>query len=144
MSKIYKKRVSLGAWLKKGEDVKDQDIVTVANEGITDDTGDFGPREVFLVKLQNGEEKNVAFNQTSINNMVDAFGESAVGWVGKEVKVWLVRQNVAGKFQQVLYVAHPEALFTDDGFVLSADKKNIEIKDIPVVEDEVDIKKIPF
>ena len=119
----------MGAWAKKGEDIKDQDIIVILNEGREDDSGDYGPRQVFLVRLMNGEEKNVAFNQTSINNLVEGFGENSVNWVGKRVKVWLVRQNVAGKFQQVLYVSHPNATFGDEGFLL------IDEDRIPVIED---------
>ena len=132
---LYHKKTSLGEWAKKGEDIKDQDIITVLNEGQTDESGEFGPRQVFLVQLVGGEEKNVAFNQTSINNMIDAFGEDSAKWVGKKVKVWLVRQNVAGKFVQVLYVSSPKAIFGDEGFVLS---NEMDYGDVPVIENEND------
>lgn len=130
----------MGAWAKKGEDINDGDLITVLNEGKEDDSGDFGPRQVFLCQMTSGEEKNVAFNQTSLNNLIDAFGEDSASWVGKRVKAWLVRQNVAGKFQQVLYVSSPDADFTDDGFILlppgTAKKSKKKDDEIPVIEDE--------
>jgi len=149
MNKIYKKKVSLGAWAKKGEDIKDGDMIVIANEGVEDDSGDYGPKQVFMVKLSSGEEKNVSFNQTSINNLIDAFGERAINWVGKTVKAWITRQNVAGKFQLVLYVSHPEAEFKDEGFVLADNFKitqpKVDNSDIPIInENEVNIKDIPF
>lgn len=117
----YKKVVTtnVGPFAKKGEDIKDGDIVTVLNEG-KKVAGEWGDRDVFLVKLVNGEEKNINFNQTSINNMVDAFGENATNWVGKEVKVWINRQNIGGKWVQVLIVSHPNAVLTDEGFVTNS------------------------
>ncbi len=141
MTKIYKKKTSLGAWVKKGEDIKDGDLIIIANEGVEDDSGDFGTRQVFMVKLINGEEKNLAFNQTSINNMIDAFGEQAINWIGKQVKVWMVKQNVAGKFLQVLYVSHPQAEFGENGFILdrTPGMNELSLKDeIPVINNDAE------
>ena len=72
MSKLYKKRISVGNFLKKGEDYKDGDIVEIANEGKQIE-GQYGTQDVFLIKLADGKEGNASFNTTSINNMVDAF-----------------------------------------------------------------------
>lgn len=137
---MYQKRVSVGAFAKKGVDVKDGDLITVANEG-KQVVGQFGEQDVFLVKLANGEEKNLNFNQTSINNLVDAFGEDGKNWVGKQVKVWLIRSNVQGKIIPVLYVSHPSATIDDDGnFQWS--KPNASVK--PGDANYVDPDKIPF
>ncbi len=113
----FTKKVSVGAFAKKGVDLKNNDSITIANEGKKLE-GQFGPQDIFLIKLSNGEEKNISVNQTSINGLVDAFGDDSVKWIGKEVKVWLIKQNVAGKFVDVLYISHPEADLTQDGFVL--------------------------
>lgn len=116
MSK-YQKKVSVGAFAKKKVDIKDGDIIHVANEGKSVD-GQFGLQDVFLVKLTDGREMNVSVNQTSINGLVDAYGEDSVNWIGKPVKVWIVKQNVAGKFLDVLYLSHPDADLTDSGFAM--------------------------
>lgn len=110
----YTKKVSVGAYAKKGEDYKDGDIVVIANEGQQVD-GTFGVQDVFLVKLPNGEEKNMTFNQTSINNMIDAYGEDSLAWVGKQAKVWLILQSVSGKMLKVTYLTHPLAEIIEDG-----------------------------
>ena|SRR3990167_10798 len=117
MSKIYTKRVTVGQFLKKGEDIKDGDLVEIANEG-KEVEGQFGTQDVFLIKLDNGKEGNISINQTSINGFVDAFGKEAVNWIGKKVKVVKIKQNVSGKFIDVYYFAHPEAELTENGFVL--------------------------
>lgn len=112
----YKKTVSVGAFAKKGVDIKNNDIVTIANEGKQVE-GQFGLQNLFLVKLTNGEEKNISVNQTSLNGLIDAYGDDSMSWIGKEVKVWLIKQNVAGKFVDVLYVSHPQYDLGDNGFV---------------------------
>uniref|UniRef100_A0A6H1ZJF5 Uncharacterized protein n=1 Tax=viral metagenome TaxID=1070528 RepID=A0A6H1ZJF5_9ZZZZ len=135
----YKKRVAVGNFLKKGEDIKDGDIVEIANEGKQIE-GKFGTQDVFLLKLKNGEEGNIPFNTTSINNLIEGFGEESSGWVGKEVKVMMIKQNVQGKIASVYYFLHPETVLDDNSgeFIIpSSSLKDRE--EIPVIEsDEVE------
>jgi hypothetical protein len=107
----YTKKISVGAFAKKGEDYKEGDLLTIANEGKKIPSS-FDPektQDVFLVKLPKGDEKNINVNQTSINNLIDAYGGESVQWVGKQVKVWLITQSVSGKLQKVTYLSHPLA-----------------------------------
>ena len=120
----YTKKVSVGAFAKKGVDIKNGDIVTIANEGKQIE-GIYGTQNVFLIKLKNGEEKNISVNQTSLNALIDSFGEDALKWIGKEVKVWIIKQNVSGKFLDVLYIAAPEAELGENGF--TTDSINAEL-----------------
>ena len=125
----YTKRVSVGAFAKKKVDINNLDVITIANEGKKVE-GQFGEQDVFLVKLVNGEEKNINVNQTSLNGLIDVFGDDSLNWIGKQVKVWLIKQNVAGKFVDVLYISHPDADLTESGFVMTKDvvlsKEDIE------------------
>lgn len=128
----YKK--SVGRFAKVGVDYKENDILTIANEG-KEVEGSFGIQDAFLVKLTNGEEKNMSFNQTSINNMINSYGEDSVKWVGQKVKVWLILQNVQGKMKKVTYLSHPDAEVTDSGdFVIPG--KDMEFKASEKVLDE--------
>ena len=138
---IYKKKVSIGQFLKKGEDFKDGDLVEIANEGKQIE-GNFGTQDVFLVKLKDGREGNVSLNTTSMNNMIDAFGEDSKNWIGKKAKVWAILSNVQGKMIKVYYFSHPEAALSEDGeFILTKSSSD----DIPIVEEEeIDVKDIPF
>lgn len=133
MSK-YTKKVSVGVFAKKGEDYKDGDLITIANEGKKVE-GTYGMQDVFLVKLTNGEEKNMTFNQTTLNNMIDAFGEDSLNWIGKQVKVWLILQSVSGKMLKVTYLSHPQAEISEDGSFTIAGvanrKEEINADDIP-------------
>lgn len=126
----YQKKVSVGAFAKKGEDYKDGDLLVVANEG-KKIMGQFGEQDVFLVKLPKGDEKNMSFNQTSINGLIDAYGTNSTNWIGKQIKVHLINQNVSGKFMKVAYVSHPDAELTEDGFIMPS----AEAKVAPVSSD---------
>lgn len=137
----FTKRISVGAFLKKGVDVKDGDLVTITNEGKQIE-GQFGTQDVFMVKLQDGsKEGNLALNTTSINNLIDAFGTESRNWVGKQVKIWIIRSNVGGKIMPVLYVSHPNADLDDNGqFVLSTP----HLPSTPNTQTEVTPDDIPF
>jgi len=143
---IYKKRESIGSFFKKGEDFKDGDFVEIANEGKQIE-GQFGMQDIFMIKLANGKEGNVSFNQTTINNLIDAYGENSLSWIGKKVKVMAILSNVQGKMIKVYYFLHPDSELNEETgqFVISG-KDSKEKDDIPVVEEgeEVDVKDIPF
>ena len=130
----YIKRVSVGAFLKKGEDFKDGDVITIANEGHSVE-GKFGPQDVFMVKLEDGRDGNVSFNQTSINCLIDGYGDDSINWIGKKAKVAAILQNVQGKMTKVYYFLHPEAeLDEKSGQFVIPGKTNTD--DIPVIEDD--------
>ena len=120
----YIKRVSVGAFFKKGEDFKEGDTVTIANEGKPIE-GKFGTQDVFMIKLADGREGNVSFNTTTINNLIDAYGEEAVNWVGKQVKVTTMRQNVQGKIINIYYFFSPNTEFdeTTGQFVIKSNEQ---------------------
>lgn len=139
---LYQKRISVGAFLKKGEDIKDNDIVEIASEGKSVE-GQYGPQDIFLIKTKSGQEGNVAFNSTSINGLIDAYGKDSLKWIGEQIKAIKIKQNVAGKFIDVWYFSHPDAELTENGFVLPDKGKNapqIQTSD----PEEVRTEDIPF
>lgn len=141
----YTKTVRTGKFAKAGEDYKEGDLVTVLSEGVKTE-GQFGMEDVFRVRMVNGNELTMRFNKTSINNMIDAFGDESKQWVGKEVKVWRILQNVQGKMLRVTYLSHPEADIDEQGnFIIPgrpvAPNADTGI-DYPV--DDVDPEDIPF
>jgi hypothetical protein len=155
----FQKKISMGNFLKKGEDFKDGDLLEVMNEG-KESQGEFGTQNLFMLKIE-GKEGNVSFNQTTINGMIDAYGEDSLGWIGKMVKAQKIKQNVAGKFIDVWYFSHPQAELTENGFVLAGVSNPKEDDgNIPIIEDgkelggkkskknteveEIDVKDIPF
>ena len=113
------KKISVrGEWATKGndsdKDIKDADVITILDGGkIT--TSEYGEQKVFKVKTRNGE-KNLSLNQTSENNLIDAFGDSTEDWIGKEVKVWLIRTST-GKW--AVYLAPKDWIMNDEGEFVS-------------------------
>ena len=101
------KKVSLGAYAKVGVDFKDGDVLVVLDAGQTTE-GEFGTQHVFKIRLPNNEEKNLSFNQTSINHLIEIYGDETEKWAGLNVKVWAIKQNVAGKFRTVVYLTAPD------------------------------------
>lgn len=148
---LYKKQVSVGQFAKKGEDYKDGDLITIANEGKQVE-GQFGVQDVFLVKLPKGDEKNMTFNQTSINNIIDAYGADSKQWIGKSVKVWLILQSVSGKMLKVTYLSHPRAEIVESpvGFVftipteLGKNPPPTPVSPVVYPAEEIDPNDIPF
>lgn len=156
----YQKKISIGNYLKKGVDFKDGDLVKIMNEG-KEVPGEYGMQNMFMVKAEE-KEGNVSFNQTTLNGLIDAYGDDSSNWINRMVKAHAIKQNVAGKFIVVWYFSHPQAELTEDGFILPIDGPDIkpEGDDIPVIEDgkdsksrkgkkssevdEIDVKDIPF
>lgn len=102
-----KKTLSLGQFAKAGEDFKDGDILQILDEG-KEVEGDYGVRTVFQIRLPNGESKNLTFNRTSLNHLVDSYGEETRDWKGKEAKAWVLNQMVSGKMRRVVYLTAPD------------------------------------
>ncbi len=130
----YHKTVRVGQFAKKNEDYRDGDTITILDEGVKT-IGQFGEQDIFKCRMPAGDERAMTFNKTSINNMIDAYGTESKEWVNKQVKVWLILQNVQGKMVRVAYVSHPDANIDDEGsFVLPVGSGTQES---PVVDDEI-------
>ena len=129
----FTKKVSTGVpFARKGEDIKNGDVVVITNEGQEID-GKFGTQNVFSVKTKTAEVA-MSFNQTSLNAIIDEYGDDSVKWIGKEVKIHTIKQNVSGKFIEVYYVAPIGYEMGESGF----EKKG----DTPVKTDSGEI--VPF
>jgi len=142
------KRISVqGEWVKVKVDIFNGDLITIANEG-EKVKGEFNGKEVernvFKVETKNGI-KNITFNQTTMNNLIDAFGEETNEWQGEKVKVWLIKQSVGGKLKDIVYLTAIDWVEGEDGFCAPAIKEGTKKDDIPVIEEEdIDVKNIPF
>jgi len=128
--KVIKKISVVGEWAKIKQDIFDGDIIVITNEGQII-TGEYGDRHVFKVETKNGI-KNLSFNQTTINYLIDAFGEETNEWQGEKVKVWLIKSNVGGKIRDIVYLTAPDWIEGEDGFYSPFEKK--EEDEIPIVE----------
>jgi hypothetical protein len=104
---IHKKKISsTGKFppsIDKDNDVQSGDIVMIASEArmAKSKFKDSGEQAVLTAKLPNEEERTIWLNQTSINNLVDKYGEDDKFWVGKPMKV-LIGLTPQGKTMLIL------------------------------------------
>jgi len=110
--KVKKVESLNGDFAKKKEDINDGDLITILDEGKVIE-GVFGEQRIFKIKTKAGDEKLLSFNQTSINHLIDTYEDETKDWVGKEAKIWIVKQNVAGKFKDVVYLTGPKGMLVD-------------------------------
>lgn len=131
-----KKTSVVGEWVKKGVDIRNGDKITLLDSGRIVD-GQFGEQNVFSAETKNGA-KNVSLNQTSINALVTEFGKESKAWIGREIIVHAIKQNVQGKFIDVYYFVPAEYEMGEYGFEKIGSQQGTE--DIPVVN----IEDVPF
>ena len=105
--KVEIKQSVSGEFAKKGEDINDGDVIKFLDKG-KEVEGKFGAQRVFKIETVDGDEKLVSVNQTSINCLIPKYGDDTEKWIGKEIKVWINRENVAGQRRKVLYLTHPD------------------------------------
>lgn len=132
--KVFKKITTQYDWAKAKEDIHTGSIVGILDAGEVV-PGDFGDRHVFTISTENGN-KSVAFNQTTMNYLIDAFGDETTKWINKSIKVWIERSNIGGKMRNVIYLTHPDWVETEDGFAPPGKVPKIDDEDIPVIEEE--------
>ena len=79
------------------------------------------------------EPVNVSINRTSINGLIDAFGEDSINWKNKTLRVEKEKERVGGKAVVTLYLIPKGYVRTDDesGFAVISKEE----EDIPVIED---------
>lgn len=138
------KQVSIGgSWAKVNEDFKDGDLIKILDEGSVVE-GEFGARKVFKVGFKGKEEsKNMSFNQTSINNLIDGYGDDTKDWVGKKALVFIVKQMVQNKLRNIAYLAPEGWTMTDEGQFVGPDKADKEL-DKMAGEEDINPDDIPF
>ena len=142
---IHKKRISVGVFLKKGVDFQSGDTLSIASECHPTE-GKFGTQDLFLLKTKDGKEGNVSFNMTTMNGLIEAYGNDDVKWIGKPVKALMIQMMGRDGLTDVWLFLHPEAKLTKNGIVLEK-TPTIQQNGIPIIEDnedEIDIKSIPF
>lgn len=141
-------------------DIKIGDIIKILDSGKVED-GEFGSQNNFKIKTRNGEKK-ISPNQSTINVLVEEFGEDTENWVGKEVRVLLKKCVIAGKKRIASYFVtegweldeYGELVDTDIGEKITADQgasiqkgddpNKSELVQTPANVEEVKVEDIPF
>ncbi len=141
--KIVKKTSVGGEYAKKGEDIMAGDIVTILSSGDIAE-GQYGTQYVFKIKTRNGE-KNVNFNQTTLNILHDEFGEDSEKWVNKEVIVRVKKDVVANKKVDIYYFVTENYDFDEyRELVKKSDSKATQTKNENYPSEDINPDDIPF
>jgi len=107
-------------------DIFDGDIIKILNEGewITFKYKDKErKRLVFLIQTKYMTEKLLPLNQTTINILIEAFGEETKDWINKEVKVWIFKSKIGDRFADVVYLTPLDWGFKGNQFVKLNEKE---------------------
>lgn len=94
-------------FLTPNEDVKDQELVKITTEGELVDT-DWGQKIKVEVETPKGEVKTFSMNKTSMNNMIDAYGEDTAKWVGEKAKCHVMKSMIDDKLRTYIILTHPD------------------------------------
>ena len=123
-------------------DIKSGDIIKILDSGNIE-MGQYGEQKNFKVKTRNGEKK-MAFNQATINVLVEEFGEDSENFVGKDVKVILKKDVIAGKKVIIPYLV-TEGWSLDEYGELVKEGKDYDKEDIiEYPEEDINVDDIPF
>ena len=146
---LHQKRTNIiGEWAQKGEVIRKGDRIEILSEGreivsqFKDKNGNDQTQTVFSIKTRNGA-KNIPLNQTSINSLVEEFGEDDKNWIGKIVNVLVV--IIPGK-PSWYYFAPDGYEIGEQGLVKigAQPAPNDEIPIINLDEEEIDPNDVPF
>lgn len=91
----------------KGSDVNKETIVTflAPHEEISaDESGVDRELQQILIELPDKSKKIWTMNRTSQRMLVGLLGSNSDEWVGKQVTIYSVDQNVKGQFKAIIYV----------------------------------------
>ncbi len=93
---------------KAGKDIITGDKITFLDGG-TPDTGQYGERLAFTIKIPNGDQKKLTPNKTSLRELASVWNKGEDDpdtdtWVGKVAEVHITKQSVQGKLTDVIYL----------------------------------------
>jgi len=116
-------------------DIQNGDKVKFLDSGETE-IGQFGEQYNFTIETRNGKKK-IALNQTSVNVLVNAFGEDTENWIDKEVNVLTEKKMISGKKAIVVYLI-VDGWYLDDFGALVKKEGQLPEKgnDIPVFDED--------
>jgi hypothetical protein len=145
MARYTKSSGAQGAWVDKAA-VKNGTRAKIVSETEPQE-GQFGKQNVCKVRFEGAPDVvNVNLNQTTINALVEAFGEDSASWQGNVLTTQVEPSVIGGKRVKVLYLIPA-------GYVLGEDENSYIVirkqePEIPVIQEDsptaIDEKSLPF
>lgn len=123
-------------------DLKNGDIVTILDSG-TIEQGQYGEQRNFKIKTRNGERK-IAFNQKTVNVLIDEFGDDSIKWVNKDVIVILKKDVIANKKVIIPFLVTEGWSLDDYGELIKEGGSEKKEDTVEYPEEEIDPEDIPF
>ena len=165
MTRYQKTSATQGAWAK-ASDIKSGTRAKIVSETkpvpsqFTNEDGSPKTQDVAKVRFEGlPDALNVSLNKTTINGLIDAFGDDSVKWQGNYLTVLTEKVRVAGKSVTAMYLIPQGYEWRDDesGYaqVVKIDSQTRQdapgatkeaVDDIPVIEEgtPVDDANLPF
>ena len=84
------------------QDLKENNEIVITQKPVMTKTK-YGEKLFAIVKISNDEERTYAMNNTSMNHLIDKFGEDESKWIGKKVKMTVVKQATNQGLKDVIY-----------------------------------------
>lgn len=119
-----------------------------------DEEGNIKMQDVCKVKFEGLDETGykVALTKTVINGLVAAFGEDSREWIGKILTVETEKTRFGGKAGITLYLIPEgyEKVDNEEGYAeirkigLAKELAKTKSEEIPVIEEDIDVKNIEF
>lgn len=125
---------------KYDADIKHGDTVEILDAGIVESHPQYGNTHKFLIKTRNGD-KRASFNQSSLNLLVDEFGDDSETWKGKKVNVLIKKTMIANERRIVAYFVTNGWSLDDYGDLV---KEGANKADTSFPEEEINPEDIPF
>jgi hypothetical protein len=122
-------------------DLQNGDVVKILDAGSVEQ-GQFGEQKNFKIKTRNGEKK-LAFNQQTQNVLAEELGDESENWIGKDVKVILKKDTIAGKKVIIPYLIVDGWSLDDYGDLVKEKSVNVP-NDTGVEYPENDLPDSPF
>lgn len=151
--KFTKKSGIIGGWAKASELANGTEckLVSAADEQpsqFKDKNGNDKTQIVAKIRFEGKPDAlNIALNNTTINGLIDAFGESSEDWQGHTLTVDTEKVRVGGVAKLALYLIPPGYRRTDDvnGYAVIVKEGGVEIPVVNVDEDKpVKEEDLPF
>lgn len=96
------------AFLKPGENIKDGDLITFLDEGITEPNKQSGKNQMIMtVMTPSMEKKKISVNNTSKSNLKKVYGDESKDWIDQQARVNIVKQMVSNEMKSVIYLTQP-------------------------------------
>ncbi len=110
-----------GNWIKPAMvNTGDRAVIASEVEGresrFRDNEGNLQTQFVGMVRIADGKEYLWRFNRTTLDGLIDAFGNETSVWIGKEVQIIKDKVMVGGRKKDALFLAA-------DGYVLIEDSE---------------------